>query len=255
MNKYNIQDLELAGVRWEIADIPLALRAKWNGENQATQQNNPQQNGESPKVTVVPPIAPVATVSPETAISMAERPSDIETLIRMVGEFNHPLRSAVTQAVMPNIAKDPNGLVIVTDVPGADDDASGKILSGGAGDLLDKMLAAIGMNRDNVSIIPIIFWRTPGGRTPTEQELSLSMPFVNRFIEFLNPKMILTLGATPAQEIAKIQLSHAHGTVNKTDSGIDVMSIYHPNYLILKPSAKRDVWNSLQELQKLLKNQ
>jgi len=252
MNKYNIQDLDLAGVRWEITDVPLALRKKWEDSSATKSVTNDPKIG---SVTVVPPIAPVCTVTVETANSMASRPADIDNLVRMIGEFNHPLRDVTTNTVLPNIAKNPNGLVIITDVPGVDDDSSGRILSGASGDLLDKMLAAIDMNRDIVSIVPIIFWRTPGGRTPTDQELALVRPFVTRLLEFLHPKMILTLGATPAKEIANIQLSHAHGKITEIDGGIQVMSIYHPNYLLLKPSAKRDVWAALQELQKLLKNQ
>ena len=258
MNDYSIHDLELAGVKWELTDVPFVLRAKWNAENKTVDTAPTPEStntADSRRVTVVPPIAPMETVSVETATSMASRPNDMDNLIRMIGEFNHPLRTAATQTVFPNIAKNPNGLVIVTDVPGSDDDATGRVLSGGAGDLLDKMLNAIGMNRDMVSIIPIIFWRTPGGRTPTADELALTRPFVNRILEFLSPKMILTLGATPAQEIAGIQLSHAHGRVSNMENGTPVMSIYHPNYLMLKPSAKRDVWTALQELQKMLKNQ
>lgn len=252
MNDYSVKDLELAGVAWEITDIPVAQRDKWTAAKKA---ESAQDVNKIPTVTVVPPIAPTGNVSVDTAVSMAARPTDLDNLIRLIGEFNHPLRSAATNVVLPHIAKNPNGLVIVTDVPGSDDDATGRILAGGAGELLDKMLAAIGMSRDNVSIVPIIFWRTPGGRTPTQDELGLSRPFVDRLLEFLSPKMILTFGATPATEIAHVQLSHAHGRVSNTEQGTPVMSIYHPNYLLLKPSAKRDVWTALQELQNLLKNQ
>ena len=252
MNNYSIKDLDLAGVQWEIADIPLALRAKWADQSRQTKTAN---NNTATQNSVVPPIVPTTDVTPETAVSMASRPADIENLIRMIGEFNHPLRNAATNVVLPSIAKNPNGLVIITDVPGVDDDASGQILSGAAGELMDKMLAAIGMTRDVVSIIPIIFWRTPGGRTPTDAEMALARPFIDRLLEFLKPSVILTLGANPAQEIIGIKLSNAHGAVNKTADGTTVMSIYHPNYLLLKPSAKRDVWTALQELQNLLKNQ
>ena len=252
MNEYDIKDLVLAGVQWEITDIPYAVRAKWaTAAKDSPTTNNLPNKGAS----VVPPIAPSGSVSLEIAESMASRPSDIDTLIRMIGEFNHPLRAAVTQVVFPNIAKKPNGLVIVTDVPSTDDDASGVVLSGAAGELTDKMLAAIGMNREMVSIVPILFWRTPGGRTPSEQELSLARPFVTRILEFLRPSVILTFGSTPAQEIASVKLPSAHGSIVRTAIGVPVMPIYHPNYLLLKPSAKRDAWTALQELQKLLKNQ
>lgn len=258
MNDYSIRDLDLAGVKWEIADVPLALRARWasvSGAGETQQSTQSQPNVSASRVAVVPPIAPMCNVTIDAAESMASRPADIENLIRMIGEFNHPLRAAATQTVFPNIAKNPNGLVIVTDVPGVDDDASGRVLSGAAGELLDKMLAAIGMNRDTVSIVPIVFWRTPGGRTPSDSELALARPFMNRCLEFLAPRAILTLGATPADQIAQVKLSNCHGRLCETGGGTPVMPIFHPNYLLLKPSFKREVWTALQELQNLLKNQ
>lgn len=260
MNDYCVQDLILGGVKWEISDVPCVLRAQWAAASAtvATATQNPSErkisNTINPRDTVVPPIAPSGTVTQDAAESMARRPADTDGLLRMVGELNHPLRAAATQTVFPNIAKNPNGLVIVTDVPGAEDDATGKILSGASGELLDKMLAAIGMSRDNVSIVPIVFWRTPGGRTPSAEELSLARPFVSRLLEMLSPCVILTLGATPAQEIANVKLSTGHGKLVQNENAMPVMPIYHPNYLLLKPSAKREVWTALQELQKLLKN-
>ena len=186
---------------------------------------------------------------------MVERPNDIDSLIRMIGEFNHPLRNGVTNVVMPNIATKPNGLLIITDSPSTDDDISGKILSGMAGEMTDKMLSALDMNRENVSIVPLSFWRTPGGRTPTREELDLVRPFIDKIIEMLKPKVIVTFGTLAATEIAQIDLSSLHGNEIQSPNGYTIIPVFHPNYLILKPSAKRDVWNALQNVQKLLKNQ
>ena len=185
---------------------------------------------------------------------MVTRPSDIDSLIRMVGEFNHPLRGGATNTVLPNIATKPNGLVIITDFPSIDDDLSGHILSGNAGEMTDKMLSAVGMNRENVSIISLLFWRTPGGRSPLREELDLSMPFVNKILEMLSPRVIITFGTLATSEIAKTNLNEVHGNEIKDEKGCIIVPLYHPNYLILKPSAKRDVWNALQNIQKLLKN-
>ena len=116
------------------------------------------------------------------------------------------------------------------------------------------MLSAIGMSRENVSIVPLLFWRTPGGRTPSREELDLSMPFVNKVIDMLAPKIIITFGTLAATEIAKTNLTDKHDTEITDDQGRTVIPMYHPNYLILKPSAKKDVWDALQNIQKLLKN-
>ena len=251
MNYGALRDLYLAGVRWELTDVPL-VRA-----NIVTQPQVVTPTIDAPgriAARVVPPIAPSSPISIETATAMAARPTDIDALNRMIGEFNHPLRAVSTNTVGVHVAPNPNGMIILTDMPSADDDASGNVLTGAAGEMMDKMLAAIGMRRENVSILPMLFWRTPGGRTPSREEIDLARPFVNRVIELLKPRVILTLGTLPAAEIAGINLGRSHGTVATIENNITIMPIYHPNYLILKPTAKRDVWNALQNVQNLLKN-
>lgn len=240
-----LQDLVLSGVQWEINENP-NMPAPAEKPNQTTASG-------AHITTIVPPIAPVQTVSITTATAMAARPTDIESLCRMISEFNHPLRKGATNVVLPHIAPNPNGIMIITDMPSTEDDETGKILSGTNGDMIDKMLNAIEMGRDSVSIVPTLFWRTPGGRTPTSDEIALARPFVERIIEMTKPKIILTLGTLPASEFGNVQLAKNHGIPVDTTYGAKLIPIYHPNYLALKPSVKRDVWNVLQNVQNLLK--
>ncbi len=259
----DLRDLELAGVRWELSEFPARLaksiaaaiapvapaapdvaHATVGGVVGATPQRTP--------TSIVPPIAPIIPMSVETATAMAMRPADLPALLRMIAEFNHPLRTVATNTVLPHVAQNPNGLVVITDVPGGEDDETGRILSGAAGELLDKMLAAIGMGRECASIMPLVFWRTPGGRSPTRTELDLCRPFVNRALELLHPRAILTLGTLAASEIAGAALPRAHGEITNAACGAKCVPIFHPNYLILKPAAKRDAWTALQKLEKLL---
>ena len=240
-----IQELKMAGVQWELAENPSNFNTK-------TTPNQTQQ----PNLIIKKPIMGRASapLTLETVKSMVERPENISALVRMVAEFNHPLRNGATNVVMPNIASNPNGLVIITDIPSTDDDLSGKILSGGAGEMIDKMLSAIEMSRENVSIIPLVFWRTPGGRTPTREELDLVRTFIDKMLDMFQPKMFLTLGTFSATEIAKTNVTANHGNEIESGQGYKIFPIYHPNYLMLKPSAKKDVWLVLQNVQKLLKN-
>lgn len=247
MRNNALQDLNMAGVRWELNETP----SKQDAKRVPTQQNLITNPVNPAKPVIIPAAAPITL---DTVKSMVARPTDIDSLVRMIGEFNHPLRGGATNVVMPNIAKNPNGLLIITDLPGSDDDLSGKILSGAAGELTDKMLAAIGMSRENVSIVPLLFWRTPGGRSPNREEIDLSMPFVNKMIDMINPKIIITFGTTATTEIAKTNLTDKHGAQITDENGHIIIPMYHPNYLILKPSAKKDVWDALQNIQKLLKN-
>ena len=241
-------ELNMAGVRWEIAESPIKSDAK----KSPIQQNfSDTTNRIDTKPTIIPPSAPLTL---DTVKSMVARPNDIQSLVRMIGEFNHPLRNGATNVVLPNIASEPNGLVIITDIPSTDDDMSGKILSGNAGEMIDKMLSAIDMTRTQVSIIPLLFWRTPGGRTPTREELDLVRPFTDKMLSMLKPRIVLTLGTLAATEIGQTNLTSTHGNEIQTEHGFTVVPIFHPNYLILKPSAKRDVWNALQNVQKILKN-
>ena len=241
MGHYALQDLYMAGVQWELTESP--VKQVKNTVSQSVDMKN--------KPVIVPASAPI-TLS--IVQSMVNRPNDIDSLVRMIGEFNHPLRSGATNVVMPNIATNPNGLVIITDIPSTDDDLSGQVLSGAAGEMIDKMLSAIEMGRDSVSIIPLVFWRTPGGRTPSREELDLIRPFIDKLLEMLKPKIVITLGTLATTEIAKTNLTTNHGTQINHDDGYVIVPLYHPNYLILKPSAKRDVWNALQNVQKMLKN-
>ncbi len=249
MGNNALWDLNMAGVRWELAETPITNNIKKTAVQQSL---TGIANRLDSQPIIVPPSAPITL---DTVKSMVERPNDIDSLIRMIAEFNHPLKSGATQVVLPNIATNPNKMLIITDIPSTEDDLSGKILSGATGELIDKMLSAIEMSRKEVSIIPLVFWRTPGGRTPTQEELDLIRPFTTKMIEMLQPRVIVTLGTLAASEIAQTNLVSSHGAEINNDNGYIVVPIYHPNYLILKPSAKRDVWTALQNVQNILKNQ
>lgn len=260
-----LKDLELAGVRWELTEVPMVtLIAEQATMREIAKQSpapdiictnpNPVSGLQGRVATsIVPPISPMQTISIDTVRAMAARPNDVQALLRMIAEFNHPLRSGVTNVVLPHIAPNPNGLVVVTDIPSADDDKNGRIMSGATGELLDKMIGAIGMSRDMVSVVPMLFWRTPGGRGPVHSELELSRPFVDRILEMLHPRMILTMGTLPALELASVQLPRGHGVVVDLPNEVKLVPIFHPNYLMLKPVAKRDAWDALKNVQNLLK--
>ena len=256
MSDYTLRDLELAGVCWELADAPISVPVAEKKEDiiESKRPTAATVMAEIGRVatSVVPPVAPTQMMSVDTVRAMASRPMDMATLNRMIGEFNHPLRTTATNTVLPHVGQ--GALLILTDIPSTDDDASGRILSGAAGELMDKMLAAIGLSRASVSIVPMVFWRTPGGRTPSREELDLSRPFVDRAIELLRPRVILTLGTLPAVEVGDINLAKSHGVATVLEKGATLMPIYHPNFLILKPAAKRDVWNALQNVQNILKS-
>lgn len=247
MNIDALRDLELAGVEWELTDGPCATASN-------PPRETPTAAGATGTPRATPTVVPAAApIGPDAAVTAANAATDIAEVIRALNEFPHPLRMVATNTVLPHIGT-PGHLMIITDTPGADDDTTGRILSGPAGDMMDKMMAAIGLTRDAVSIVSLVAWRTPGGRTPTRAELDLMRPFVDRLVELTRPRVILTLGTLAAAEMAGRALPREHGNPATRDDGIIVMPIYHPNFLVLKPDAKRDVWNALQSVQNMLKD-
>ena len=96
-------------------------------------------------------------------------------------------------------------IMFIGEAPGEIEDKTGKPFKGEAGKLLDKMLQAIQLNRENVYLTNIIFWRPPGNRKPTEEEIRVCLPFVKKHINLINPKILVLVGATAASAILNIQ--------------------------------------------------
>ncbi len=249
MGLNSLHDLHLAGVKWELAENPHVCDATKHSEK--TAPGTPSLGIPSiSESSIIPAIAPMTIAMAQDSAAHA---ADLSALTNAIIDFKHPLKQFAKNTVRPTFSSD-SKLLIITDAPSGDDDECGNILCGAGGDLLDKMLNAIGLSRDNVSIIPMIFWRTPGGRGATREELDLARPFVARAIELLAPRAILTLGTLAALEIAGAKLPKQHGEFVERSGMAPVVPIYHPNYLLLKPDAKRDVWNALQSMQNFLKN-
>lgn len=242
MGTNSLRDLKLAGIKWELVE-------NLNISNEQTKDNKKTANKPNVPESVIPAVAPIIISAAQRVSKTANNLSDLSTTIE---SFDHPLRQFVKNTILPHFT---NGaeLLIITDVPSGEDDENGMILSGGAGDLINKMISAIGLSRDKISILPLVFWRTPGGRTPTREDIGLSKPFVTRAISLLKPKVILTLGTLAATEIANAKLPKNHGDVLNINDGISAIPIYHPNYILLKPDTKQVVWAALQKLQNLLK--
>jgi uracil-DNA glycosylase len=143
----------------------------------------------------------------------------------------------------------PDGrLMLVGEAPGRDEDIEGKPFVGRSGQLLDRILAAIGIDRSAAYIANVIPWRPPGNRTPTPQETEICRPFIERQIELANPDILVTLGGPSA----KVLLNTTEGVlklrgnwrIHRTRSGkeIPVMPTLHPAYLLRNPAHKKLAW-------------
>lgn len=141
-------------------------------------------------------------------------------------------------------------LMIIGEAPGRDEDLAGKPFVGRAGQLLDRMLAAIDLAEADVHITNVVYWRPPGNRTPTPEEAQACKPFLGRQLELVSPEFILTLGGPAAKAILDAQdgIMRLRGRWREIQSAgrtIRVMPTLHPAYVLRQPDAKRQVWRDL----------
>lgn len=138
-------------------------------------------------------------------------------------------------------------LVFVGEAPGQDEDIKGEPFVGAAGQLLTKMIGAMGLGREDVYICNVIKCRPPGNRNPEPDEIQACEPFLKRQLATISPEIIVCLGKFAAQCLLRSEapISRLRGKFH-TYEGIPLMPTYHPAYLLRNPSAKRDVWGDLQ---------
>jgi uracil-DNA glycosylase family 4 len=150
-------------------------------------------------------------------------------------------------------------VMLVGEAPGRDEDVEGLPFIGRSGQLLDRMLAAIGLDRTSVYIANVIPWRPPGNRTPTPHETEICRPFIERQIELAGPRLLITLGGPSA----KLLLNTADGILrlrgnwrsHVTASGVSIptMPTLHPAYLLRNPAHKKLAWRDFLEVKAKLR--
>jgi uracil-DNA glycosylase family 4 len=148
-------------------------------------------------------------------------------------------------------------VMFVGEAPGYEEDKAGLPFVGRSGRLLDRMLAAIGLDESSVYIANIVPWRPPGNRTPTPQESSICLPFLFRQIELANPDVLVCLGGPSAQTILSIRdgILRTRGRWFKFDTGtreIRALATLHPAYLLRQPLQKRLAWRDFLAIKKAL---
>jgi len=143
-------------------------------------------------------------------------------------------------------------VMFIGEAPGADEDRQGKPFVGISGQLFDKMAASIGLDRTSLYITNIVFWRPPGNRNPTTNEIAVCLPFVERHIELVDPNILVPLGGPAAKTLLGVQQGitrlrgkwHSYQTTNRA-APIDALPFFHPAYLLRSPAHKRESWQDL----------
>lgn len=141
-------------------------------------------------------------------------------------------------------------LVVVGEAPGAEEDRTGRPFAGRSGELLTRMLAAIGLPREEVFISNVLKCRPPGNRSPRPDEAAACRPFLQAQLEVLDPPLLLALGAHAARLLLGTErgISALRGRFHTTPDGFRVMPTFHPAYLLRNPAAKREAWEDLQKV-------
>ena len=141
-------------------------------------------------------------------------------------------------------------IMLVGEAPGRDEDLQGLPFVGRSGQLLDRMLAAIGLDRTSVYISNVIPWRPPGNRTPTPAEVEICRPFIERHMELVAPQIIVMVGGSSAKMMLQttdgiLKLRGKWQQIGIGDKQVDAIATLHPAYLLRQPAQKRLAWHDL----------
>jgi DNA polymerase len=202
-----------------------------------------------PKSSAPGPSEGAANGEVTTAVQLAQAADTVEDLRRALEEFEGcALKKTATNLVF--LDGNPEAKVmLIGEGPGAEEDRQGLPFVGPSGKLLDKMLASVDLDRTKVLISNTVFWRPPGNRTPSPQETAVCMPFVERLIELVDPKILIALGG-PAAKLLLAQTAGVGRLRGKWFSystpglscPIEATALFHPAYLLRSPAQKRDTW-------------
>ena len=210
-----------------------------------------------PPARLAPRIEQAAAAAPDEAArsarEIAASANSLEELREALEKFEGcGLMATATQLVFSDGAPGAR-IMLVGEAPGGDEDRIGKPFVGRAGQLLDRMLAAIGLDRGKVYIANVAPWRPPGNRTPTLQETAICLPFIQRQIELADPDLLVCLGASSAQTLLGVKdgITRARGKWFDYRNGnrtIKALAMFHPAYLLRQPAQKRQAWRDLRAL-------
>ena len=216
--------------------------------------------GGQPAAMAVRPNAAAETAPDDAALSaraLAQEAATLEELKDALARFEGCALKATAKSLV-FADGNPNGRVmIVGEAPGADEDRIGLPFVGRSGQLLDRMLAAIGLSRkDDVYIANLLPWRPPGNRTPTPQEVAICLPFIQRQIQLADPDILLCIGGPSAQGLLGLSgILASRGKWQEYETGtrrIPAMATLHPAYLLRQPLQKRLAWRDMRALKAAL---
>lgn len=209
----------------------------------------------APAQPAAPEPEPAQIVDPVAeAEAAAARADSLEALAAAMAAYTHcELHKGARNFVFADGRAEAR-VMIVGEAPGREEDLEGRPFVGRAGQLLDRMFAAIGLGRDRpdaeglLYITNVLPWRPPGNRAPTAEEIAMLLPFLRRHVALAQPDLLVLMGNTPCQALlGRAGITRLRGQWTEA-LGRPVLPTFHPAYLLRNPAAKREVWADLLEI-------
>ncbi|MEH7829127.1 uracil-DNA glycosylase [Gemmobacter denitrificans] len=216
----------------------------------------------SRRAAAPPPPEPVAApkIDPAQAAQTAARQAiTLQDLHAAIAAFPHcELKKGARNTVFAD-GQQGARVMLIGEAPGRDEDIEGRPFVGRAGQLLDRMFAAIGLGRESpdpgsaLYITNVMPWRPPSNREPTPEEMAMMVPFLQRHVELAAPDMLVLMGNTPLQAVLRQRgITRLRGQWQQV-WGLPVLPMLHPAYLLRQPHQKREAWADLLALQARLR--
>ena len=255
---YDIRALKSLIDWWALHDIE-PLDTPTAAPKPAAPQNAPSLNRQSdqPRAIATPDAARSAgfgATADTNGREIAASAQDLDALRAAVDQFDGcSLKPTATQTVFAR-GNPQARVMVIGEAPGRDEDLAGQPFVGRAGQLLDRMLGAIGLDDTSAYITNVVFWRPPGNRKPTDAEIEACRPFVERHIALVKPDFLVLAGGISAQTLlrSKVGITQSRGRWNSytidENTKIPALPIFHPAFLLRRPQEKAKAWADLLSL-------
>jgi uracil-DNA glycosylase family 4 len=261
MSPREIADAEdaLAVLRWWVsAGVDVLFEEEPRDRFAETAAPPPRPTPTALRAAPATPVSAAPDAAARTAAEWAAEAQSLEALAEAMNRFEGcALKRTATQLAFADGAPGAS-VMIVGEAPGAEEDRLGRPFVGRAGQLLDLMLAVVGLDRTKVYIANVVPWRPPGNRTPTPQETAICLPFIRRQIELCGPRVLVTMGNPSTQALLGVKegITRVRGGWRAYEIApgrtIPALPTLHPAYLLRSPAAKRWAWLDLRALRAAL---
>lgn len=248
-----------AGVDETIGDVPVdryqsAPAPEGAGGPAPSRSSGASAGAIDPASLPMPPAAPQQSQRPPVAaaVAAATDANTLDDLRAILAAFDGCALSKTATNLVFGDGNPAARVVLIGEAPGSEEDRRGLPFVGPSGQLLDRMLASIGLSRESVFISNTVFWRPPGNRSPSSGEVAVCMPFVERMIELIDPQIVVSLGGPAAnalfgraEGIGRLRGRWLTYQTPQLARPIVATALFHPAYLLRTPGQKRLAWRDL----------